>query len=422
MKKIILSVCCACIAFSACDKKEILKGNREALFVEKPSIKNNSSELVNMVSSTVLLQHTDIFSSKSHAAVNNKMGNNIKVIWKDNFGHPNIQTDPIIYNDTAFFIDGAGILRAVNITDGKEKFHSEICPQKDSVFTGGLTASENTIFISTNTGDVVAFDIKTQKEKWRKSLQIPMRSAPNVVNGNIVVNNIANQLYVLNTKDGSVKWSNFGSREQTIMSLMPTPVIFQNSVVNVMTTGDIICLNLESGNELWSDVLFPTNISESGFVITHIAASPVVSNDILFVSNTESKMCADDIYSGIRLWETDISTLYPPTVIGNSLFMISTDGNLYCLSQSDGSVKWKNSDLAQSTGDKTSKLIEWTAPIIVNGDVVLCNNKGDISFFDSKNGKFKHKINIGKSITRSPIVVKEVMYILTKDADLYGLK
>ncbi|MGL4555200.1 MAG: PQQ-binding-like beta-propeller repeat protein [Gemmataceae bacterium] len=99
-------------------------------------------------------------------------------------------------------------------------------------------------------------------------------------------------------------------------------------------------------------------------------------------SAAESVFCLDLAKQGAKLWSTEVGSTgrsYPgprstPTVDGDRLFAISSDGVLACLDASDGKLVWKKS----LTADFGGKYGNWNyaeSPLI-DGDRLICTPGG----------------------------------------------
>ena len=72
--------------------------------------------------------------------------------------------------------------------------------------------------------------------------------------------------------------------------------------------------------------------------------------------------------------------------------------------------------------DKDDPLF-WTGPLLAGGRLIVAGNDGRILEFDPDNGKKVGEWNVGnKSITITPIIANETIYILSDDGTLAAYK
>ncbi len=427
MKKFLLALFGATVLLSACDKKEILPGKRESIDGITESTKFdtavvNSALRIALTPSTIISEYKDIAGNKQHRALNYKVAQNPKVLWKTSIGGSQVSSEPIAFNGHAYIVNSYGDLVCIALKNGEKKWSLNIAKQPDAaLFTGGITAENSVLYISTNIGDVVAVSTATQKILWSKSLKYPLRGAPLYADGIVIVNSIDGQTFALNSANGNVLWMKKLQGEITVMSKSSTPALYGNSIICAYSSGDLKSYDLHSGSDNWDDVLFSANLADSGSVMAHIAASPVVSNGNILAATSESGMVMLDASSGIRVWEKDIGTINTPLVNSGWVFVLTPTGAMICLSEKDGAVKWV-SEIKELIPDKYSKDAEFVGALLVNGDVMVFSNTNNIVKLDVSTGKVKGITSVdGTDATVAPIVVDGKIIAVNSKAELYAI-
>lgn len=414
------------ILLSACDKKEILPGKREAIsgITETNELfqTSNTTDYVNLSSATSIVSFVDIEGNKQHSSLNYKMPKDLKILWKTSIGGSRVNSNVIAFQGNLYVINSNGVLICLSQIDGKKLWEKLIAKQPDdAIFSGGITANDSIIYISTNIGEVKAVDTKTQKELWSVNLKYPLKGLPLYSHGKIIINSIENQTFALDSLTGRVVWIKSASKENTIMSDSGSAAELGNDVICTYTSGDLKSLNSQNGAINWEDVLFSANLSESGSVFSHIVASPVVFNGNVLVATSESKMVLIDGASGIRLWEKEIGTLNTPVVNNNWIFVLSSDNQIICISAKSGNINWMKK-IQDVYGEKYPENANWTGPLLINNDVVILNDSGDILKLDKSTGNLNKKITIkNANITKKPIIVNGKMFAITNRSDIYAI-
>jgi outer membrane protein assembly factor BamB len=416
------------VLVGACDKKVPLPGKREPIIgvtIGRGLLQadNNAASAGVVVSPAVTNEeHVDDCGSKQHVSVNHKMPRKLRVLWGVPVGSGPINSGIIAFGGKVYSIDSSGMLICADQKTGSIIWRKKVAAQPDDgIFSGGMTANNGILYIGTNIGTVVAVDSKTRKELWSQNVQCPTKGAPLFVYGKIVVNTADSQTYALDSTNGKVLWVKAMNKEQTQMAGAGSPSVFENCVICGYSSGDVAALGIADGFDKWIDVLFPGNISDSGSAMQHIGGSPVVDRGQALVVTAEDKMVLFDAASGARLWEKDIGTAVTPVVHNDWIFMLTNDGTMVCVSMKDGAVKWAV-DASAHCKKKDSKFSvdHLVGPLLINGDVVLFGNRGEIMYFDATSGSIKkverlEKVYIGKT----PIVAGEKMFMISEDGKLY---
>ena len=404
----------------ACDNKEILQGKRESIAgvteisqIGAPGIK--SSEKITLQDATSLSEYLDVAGNKQHISINHKMKQDTKRLWKVSLKGSAINSDPIAFGGNVYVVNSNGDLLAISQNDGKKLWSIRIAPQPDTAtFSGGITSDGTRIYAATNIGDVVTVDSKTQKIVWKKSLKYPLRGAPLYTNGKLIVNTIDGQTFALNSANGNIIWTKTSPSEMTIMASAGTPALYGNDIICAYSSGDLKSLNIQSGSDNWDEILSSANLS-------HIAASPIVSNGKVLAATPEAKMVMFDAASGIQIWEKEVGTMTTPVINSGWIFVLTGDRSVICLSEKDGSTKWIVA-IKDLYGDKFSKDLEFVGPILINGDIAIFSNNGDIFKLDVSTGKLKKTEKISNmSTNRTPIIVDGKLFAVTSRADLYAI-
>ncbi|MDR1234139.1 MAG: PQQ-like beta-propeller repeat protein [Holosporales bacterium] len=431
MRNYFILFCAALLLMTACDKKEILPGKREPISgipLKSDSRGSIDSDLrarsVQLPAATSVSSFVDVMGNKQHVAINYRLSQKPKILWDTSIGRGPVSSDIIAYNGFLYAVDATGELSCVSQKDGRISWSKTIAKQPDeSSFAGGLTANGGVIYISTNIGHVIAIDTKTHKELWNINLKFPVKGAPLYVSDKLIVTAVNNQTFALNPKNGETLWSKTMTQEQTVMCGTSIAAVSGDTLICAYSSGDIIAINVRDGSDIWADVLFSANIAESGFVISHIAASPAVLDGFVLASTSESKTAMIDVVSGIRRWEQSFGTTLTPAVVRDWAFMLSNDNTLFCISLKTGNIKW-TTDVRNLSDDECSKKnkVKWVGPILINGNVTVFSEDGDVAYFDASTGALKKKDTFPKvSFTRTPIIVDGVMFAVSERGSLYAI-
>ncbi|MDR0640453.1 MAG: PQQ-like beta-propeller repeat protein [Holosporales bacterium] len=430
--KVLFTWCCvAAVLMTACDKKEKLPGKREPISGIPSMVDTRSGIDPDLMGQVVQLppasrEHwfVDVMGNKQHTAINHELSHKPKLLWETSIGRGPICSDIIAYSNLLYAIDAIGELNCVEQRSGKIVWKRMVAKQPDeSSFSGGLTADNGVVYVSTNIGHVLAIDAKTGKELWNVNLKFPMKGPPLYVPGNIIVTAINNQTFALDPRNGNTLWGKTMNQEQTIMREASVPAVTGNSLICTYSSGDILAIDMQDGAELWTDTLFSGSMADSGSMISHIAASPVVIDGFALVLTSESRAAMIDVTTGIRVWEQSFGTTLTPAVIRDWAFILSNDNTLSCISLKTGRVKW-TTDVKDFCDNKRSKKnrVKWIGPVLINGSVVVFSDGGDMVYFDASTGNLKKKDVFAKlPFARAPIIVDKLMFAVSEMGKLYAI-
>ncbi|MDR1488643.1 MAG: PQQ-like beta-propeller repeat protein [Holosporales bacterium] len=438
MKKIILLSCIvsASLLITACEHKEVLTGKREEFLTntEKNRINQGVAQAsVNLTSPSSIKSCVDVAGNKEHNSINYALSQNPKLVWKKKEANP--ATDVICHKDRLYFVNNNGALHCLDAKTGEEIWNKSF-DNKISFF-GGITIHDNNIIVATNTGNVVGIDLTNHKETFSFNVEIPIKGSPVVSSGNVVVTTVDNRTVAFSISGKKKIWERIGDPEEFIMDKTGTPAVLSNgNIIAPYTNGDVLSLDIKDGNEIWMDTLFSENTSESGFIISHIVASPLVYKNCVLVATSESKIAMIDAYSGIRVWEQSFGTMNSPVIDNGWIFLLTSNKTLVCIRENDGEIKWEvpvtiteSEDNKKEEKGRAKKITKhgkaptkFVGPLLINGYVQVFSKDGDVVTYNPKDGKKLSVSRSESSFNRTPIIVDKTMYVVNSKSEIVCLR
>lgn len=405
-------------------KKVKIEGKRISILGAESLIKDEDSFSDNQIIIPAK-KNSDIWAQKdglsSHASMNYSASNNIEFDYKFSVGKGEddsnrILSQPIIVNDRIYVLDAESVLRSFDLSSSNLVWKINLRPDSEttnSSIGGGLAVSDNKVFISTAYGEVFALKLKSGEQIWKKNIKIPIRSAPTAADGKLFILTLNNKLFVLNQLDGNELWRHETSDSMTSLMTSAKPAVDNEIVVVPYSNGEVFALRLENGNTAWSDSLVDLGKIDTTNELADIDAGPVISNELIIVASAIGKIVAIEKRSGIRVWEQAISTIETPTLVGNSVYVISTNSELICLDKQTGKLQWVKS-LIEEYGDRAKN--RWFSPLITSDKLVIVGGDGMILRLDPYTGEIEKELKISHSPASRTIAYLNRLFILTRDS------
>ena len=102
--------------------------------------------------------------------------------------------------------------------------------------------------------------------------------------------------------------------------------------------------------------------------------------------------------------------------------MFSVDGELICVSRSDGAIVWV-SELRRYKNEKKKKgRITWAGPVLAGDHLVLVSSIGEVAKVNPSNGEIVETMDIDEPSMIAPVVANEKVYILSEKGRLLALR
>ncbi len=143
-------------------------------------------------------------------------------------------------------------------------------------------------------------------------------------------------------------------------------------------------------------------------------SSPAVVGNIVYIGSTDHNVYALNASTGSKIWNytTGYYIVTSPAVANGIVYIGSEDDQIYALNASSGAWIWN-----YTTGDQIN-----TSPTVVNGIVYFGSDDANVYALNASSGAYIWNFTTGKSLgSSSPAVVGGVVYIGSEDHNIYAL-
>ncbi|MFQ3595243.1 MAG: PQQ-binding-like beta-propeller repeat protein [Sphingomonadaceae bacterium] len=336
-----------------------------------------------------------------------------------------LNATPVILANRMVTIDTEGLVTAFNAETGQRLWQFRLGPRGKSAraaFGGGVSLEGERAYVTTGTGLVVALDAATGTEVWRTDLGTPLRGAPSVGEGKVVVMSQDNRLTALFADSGEQAWQVTATLEPAGILGPGAPAIYQGTVIAGFSSGELFALRIENGRTVWQDQLARTGRTTALGALSAIVAAPVVDRGRVFAVGHGGRIVAIEVATGQRVWERTLAGVHTPAVAGEFLFVVTTEAELVALTRGEGKIRWV-ADLGRWRNEKKkSGAIEWAGPVLAGDWLWLVSSRGDMVQVDPADGRIAARRRVGKSAYLPPVVANMVLYVLTEDGRVQAFR
>ena len=335
-----------------------------------------------------------------------------------------LASPPVVAGGKLYVIDAGAHVIAFDANSGAKLWQTAL-PAEGSgraLFGGGVSIVDDKLFASTGVGDVAALNAANGSILWKKRPGGPLRGAPTLANGHVYVMGQDNQIFALNQSDGEVQWTDSGTLQVTGVFGVAAPAAAQGTVIAGYSSGELTAYRYENGRTLWGDALSRTSISTAVATLTDIDANPVIDRGRVFAIGQGGRMASYELVSGQRLWEINVAGISTPWVVGEWVFVVTSDAKLLCVARATGKIRWISQLRRWEKEKKKANAIRWTGPVLAGGRLVLVSTHGDLNYVDPATGKVQAAVDLDRSMSLSPIVANSTLYILADDGKLTAFR
>ncbi|MCB1557458.1 MAG: PQQ-binding-like beta-propeller repeat protein [Alphaproteobacteria bacterium] len=194
---------------------------------------------------------------------------------------------------------------------------------------------------------------------------------------------------------GEIKklWSaDIGSGSTDELPLIAQPVLYNGVIYTLDTDSEIRAFDASTGKKLWDRSVRPKHEDEDV-----ISGGLSVSGNILFVTNGYREVLALDLSTGKKIWKSELNSpsRSAPTIIGDSVYVLSVDNRVAAFSVRTGEKKWEYEGLSENAG-----IIGAASPAANNDIVVAPLSSGELVALRVENGSVAWSEDLSSYLSR----------------------
>ncbi len=425
------------LALAGCDsfgkkKKDIIPGERISVLALEKQLEPDpdlASLQVTLPPPTVNADWPQASGVPSHVMEHPALGETLKQAWQVTIGegsslYGELLAGPVVADGVVYVKDSKTLVSAYKAADGDRLWQIDVAPEDNDnqAWGGGVAYDAGKLFVTTGYGQVLALNAADGKELWRTTLAVPMREAPTVADGHVLVVDVDNEIFSLSEATGDKQWNYAGIPETAELAGGSSPAVENGTAVVPFSSGELVALRMENGRTVWQDSLAATRRFDAISTLADIHGRPVIDRGRVIAVSHSGRVASIDLRTGERAWEQEVGGSYTPWVAGDFIYLLSTGGEVICLTRADGRVRWLTQlDQWQDMEDKEDP-IHWAGPVLAGDRLILIGSQGEAWSLSPYTGKALGRIELPEGSFLSPVVADSTLYLMTNDGQLTALR
>jgi outer membrane protein assembly factor BamB len=271
----------------------------------------------------------------------------------------------------------AGGIYATRVKDGSFAWFQAASSVWDII--GTPVISNGVAYMTTLFGSLDAFDLKTGTQLWGAHTGGPLH--PTVANGVIYLPNGA--LTAVDASNGATLWSAGAG-----LSSSAYPAVSATGTVIVPgADGNLYAFNGSTGAPVWTK---PGGGD----------SSPAIVGNVVYMASSNGTIYARHVTTGTLVWSVATGgSLYSPAVAGGVVYAPAQGGSLYAIQASTGTTNW------------SMPINPTSPPAVANGVVYIDESDGKVHALNATNGNDLWSATPGDGARTAPIVSNGRLFV-----------
>ncbi|MBI5658294.1 MAG: outer membrane protein assembly factor BamB [Nitrosomonadales bacterium] len=333
----------------------------------------------------------------------------LEVRWQRGVGEAGANVlQPAVMRDAVYAANARGEVFRLERATGKQVW------QADSGFaiTGGVGAGEGLLLVGSMKGDLAAFE-EDGRLRWKAKVSSEVLSAPQVINGMVVVRTGDGRIAGLSAIDGSRQWLYERSTPSLIVRNHAGVGIESGTVYAGFAGGKLAAIGPANGITVWEATVSQPRGNTELERISDITSLPVADAEQVCAVSFQGRVACFGAAQGSLLWSRDLSSDKGLAMQGKALYVTDASGGLSALDKSSGSSLWKSDQLFMR---------QTSAPIVSGNHVVVGDYEGYLHALSREDGSMAARIRTdGSGIVAAPVKLDDGLLVQTRDGGLYSV-
>ena len=339
-----------------------------------------------------------------------KQAANIDIRWKRNVGEiGNAGLQPAITRNAVYVANADGELFRLDPISGKKVWKSDV----GFKISGAVGAGQELVAVGGLKGELAAFD-ESGKLLWLTRVSSEVLSAPNIVDGMVVVRTSDGRIAALSAEDGKRQWL-YERATPTLIVRNHAGVIIQSGVVYAgFAAGKLAAINLANGAVIWESAVSQPRGNTELERISDITSLPAVDSEKVCAVAFQGRIACFDNKQGAMLWSREVSSDKGLALKNNFLYVSDAEGTVLAMDKTSGSTLWKNDQLFMRQS---------ATPYVTEKYVVVGDFEGYLHVLSREDGSFLARTKTdGSPILFTSMPLGKGLLLQTRDGGVYSIE
>ncbi len=331
----------------------------------------------------------------------------VKQAWTSRIGEVPPGAGPTVVGNTVVVAATDGTVAAIDAVSGRDIWRGTAGAP---LATGAGTDGKFTAVI-TRDNDVVVLD--EGKQLWKAKLPARAFTAPFVGGARVFVMLADRSVHAFDAATGRKIWAQQRPNEPLVLSKAGTMLAVGDTLV-VGLGGRLVGLNPGNGSVRWEAAIAAPRGTNDVERLVDMVGQVSRIGDVVCARAFQASVGCVNAARGTLLWNRPANGAEGIHGDGNLVFGTETDGKLIAWRRSDGQNAWSSDRLLHRT---------LSAPLVVGRSVVVGDSNGNLHMLSREDGAALNRLTTdGSAIVGSPALAGDSLVVVTKSGGVFGFR
>ncbi len=332
----------------------------------------------------------------------------------DGIGHYFSRLSPIYAYGKVFVASRDGVVSAFDPATGKRLWSQDLEQDIPARLSGGLSASYGKLYLGSENGEVYALSAEDGSIVWQEQINGEVLAKPLADNNLVLFHSSKGSLVALRESTGEQAWEINTDVPNLTLRGESSPVSISGGVFWGMANGRLAAALIEKGQLLWQQPIgTPKGATEIDRLVD-VDAKPLIVGANLFIVGVNGQLVGMDLRSGSPMWKRSYSSATDLATDQSRIFVVTDKDTIAAVDLRSGTQLWSNDQLSYR---------QLTAPVLINGYLVVGDSQGYLHWLDRQTGDFvAQQLIDDDGLATPPIELEDGFVVVTRDGSVKKMK
>ena len=268
------------------------------------------------------------------------------------------------------------------------------------------------MLLGTTRGNVIALALSDGSEKWRTYVGSEIGSTPVAAQGRVFAQTIDGELIALDAETGEQLWSYSSQVPLLTLRGTSTPVTARDVVYAGFASGKVVALRASNGEPIWEQrIMLPEGRSELERIVD-VDAAPLLVGNAIYGQAYQGRMMRIVARDGRPRWEATVSSFQNLAEGYGQIYAVEEKDTVTAVDQDRGDVVWQHALLARRG---------LTAPLAYSNYLVVGDAEGYLHVMAQRDGRMMGRTKVAGKGLRTPFTLADgTFYVLDNAGGLHA--